>query len=81
MTAEEERELLYWLLAQQIFGYGSAQPMHFFQLYGSMAAFFEQALFGPKRELYRETLLKKGEKSRLESTRPESCRKILSQCQ
>ena len=41
MTAEEERELLYWLLAQQIFGCGSAQPMHFFQLYGSMAAFFE----------------------------------------
>lgn len=81
MTAEEERELLYWLLAQQIFGCGSAQPMHFFQLYGSMAAFFEQALFGPKRELYRETLLKRGEKSRLESIRPESCRKILSQCQ
>ena len=40
VTAEEERELLYWLFAQRIFGCGSAQPMHFFQLYGSMTALF-----------------------------------------
>ena len=80
MTAEEERELLYWLFAQRIFGCGSAQPMQFFQLYGSMTAFFEQTLFSPKQELYRAAFLKRGEKSRLESIRPESCREILSRC-
>ena len=80
MTAEEERELLYWLFAQRIFGCGSAQPMHFFQLYGSMTAFFEKTIFSPKQELYRAAFLKRGEKSRLESIRPESCREILSRC-
>ena len=68
------------VICQRIFGCGSAQPMHFFQLYGSMTAFFEKTIFSPKQELYRAAFLKRGEKSRLESIRPESCREILSRC-